>query len=1029
MVSLMEWCKKKRDCFRQGKQNNNHLLLIVLLGTCFFPISALSQAINTFNFNIDNGLPSNYIYGVFKDRHGYLWVTTQKGVARYNGYEFKIFNQSNGISNEDIWELCEDKKGRIWLSNISDELGYIYNGKYYKISAQGINHTVYPRDIRAWRDGIIFWSTYITGDGRSSICIENNDTLHKYDIINLFADKSSKDSRSVNVIIDEFGQPIIVYDNAEIYKVTFQNGKPVAEFVLKFKDVQTAQISDPFYGLLKNYIVAYSVVIKSNKFFATNLSNNKIQEIDLSKLSIHENINYIFFDYRGDKHLYVITNKNIVEFGIDNDSVKFIGAFSSKVLLGNPEIDADKIGSYHVDDFWGNCIGTTTNGLLLNYSTKNYFKKVDVNLDNFSYIGGLKDSISFWWSDIKNSMAKVEDKIKAQYYTYENLKKVFSVIPYHADSFIVYGVHGYLFNNRSGKLVENDAYGGNVRSAIVDSSGDYYVVTSRGFGKISGDAKHTFIYYDHDRYQGLVYDSLRGNYWAYNFDRVFVHGKNADTLVKKEGVSCFGVRKIEKIAVDNKYGNIFFKGGDNITVYDVSKNSYRELFNNFNLKESSLLIDNGILIVSGSFGVLFSKILGGNNISKPLFYPNVKNKNFNFIYDVVVLGKQLVLNTDKGTYSVNIPGDNDIINAETDSTLYRYKFVLSNGDTVRNFISGDTISINQKDQRLQFDIINPFGNGHVKYTYKLSGDTTWHELNANELTLPSFLKPDSYYELGLKVYDNVWKSNAAFIHIYIRPFWYQTVSGRRIISTAIVSLVLLCVSIIVLITRRAVLRGAQRRNLRMELELKSLYAQLNPHFVFNTLNSALSMIKKEKLEDASLHISKFARLLRSYLDSSRNRFVTLSDEIMNITNYVEIQQTRFPKVFTYEIVVSDKIVHPGKIIIPSLLLQPIVENAISHGLVPNEENGRLKIEFENEQENEIICTVEDNGIGREKSRVLNKRNDPGKESHGANLVNELIAIINKYEKFRIEIMYVDKQKPLTGTIVRLRIKNESYGKV
>jgi LytS/YehU family sensor histidine kinase len=179
-----------------------------------------------------------------------------------------------------------------------------------------------------------------------------------------------------------------------------------------------------------------------------------------------------------------------------------------------------------------------------------------------------------------------------------------------------------------------------------------------------------------------------------------------------------------------------------------------------------------------------------------------------------------------------------------------------------------------------------------------------------------------------------------------------------------------------------------------------------------------------------MHISKFAKLLRSYLDSSRKRFIPLSEEITNIRNYIEIQQVRFGDLFSCEIEISDAIGNPNEVIIPSLLLQPIVENAITHGLLPKEEKGHLLIEIAPGQApGEIICIVDDNGIGRKQSKLLNKDNAIKRESHGSNLVDELIAIINKFEKFRIEITYFDKEEPLTGTRVQLSIKRDQYGKV
>ena len=212
----------------------------------------------------------------------------------------------------------------------------------------------------------------------------------------------------------------------------------------------------------------------------------------------------------------------------------------------------------------------------------------------------------------------------------------------------------------------------------------------------------------------------------------------------------------------------------------------------------------------------------------------------------------------------------------------------------------------------------------------------------------------------------------------------------------------------------------------LELELKAIYAQLNPHFVFNTLNGALYLIRKQQAEEAYLHISRFSSLLRAYLKSSRNRFITLSEEISNMENYLLLQQTRFAHIFTYEIKTTG-ITIPDRIHIPSLILQPIVENAINHGLQQKQNKGHIKIAFELDPETKaLICTVEDNGIGRKKAREAAGQKVNEKESYGNELISELINLFNRYERMGISLYYTDKQDPESGTVVTIVIKRPRY---
>jgi LytS/YehU family sensor histidine kinase len=269
------------------------------------------------------------------------------------------------------------------------------------------------------------------------------------------------------------------------------------------------------------------------------------------------------------------------------------------------------------------------------------------------------------------------------------------------------------------------------------------------------------------------------------------------------------------------------------------------------------------------------------------------------------------------------------------------------------------------------------------------------------------------------------------LQLYVQPYWWQTSGGRRLIWLAAIIIVLMLFTAAVLVTRRLVLKAEKKRNLQMELELKSIYAQINPHFIFNTLNSALLLVSKNRMEDAYTHISKFSKLLRSYIKSSRNKLITIADEVTNLKNYIELQQTRFKNKFDFEIIVDDAIT-PDRVKIPSLLLQPFVENAINHGILNSQVAGLLKISFSTYGQGKfkevIYITIDDNGVGRKNSKFINEDNRNKDESYGDLMIRDLVNAFNKYEQMNIEIAYTDKEGPLTGTIVTIQIKQPHYVK-
>jgi len=965
------------------------------------------------------------------DRYGYLWITTPKGVARYNGYDFKFFSSSEGLPYEDIWELLEDKKGRIWLGNISDEIGYIYNNKYHKAVIKNTHGTIYPRNIQKWEDGIVFWSYYVSGDDQISVCKEDNDTFHIEKITKALFTKEEQEyqdsiyhsSQIEFFFINTSGEVYAIYGSS-LYKINIKEG--VISTIKKTNvDLSFLPEKNGRIRVFQKHILTY-LENKINVFKAINYTTNKVEIVSLEKYGIAEPIQNIYQSKdENTDFFYVITSHHILQFQ-EKDTLIFVKEMPGKKING-----AD-ITAYSSNFFWGNLIGTTNKGLFLeNNYYENHFKKAkNINIAKYKYVGGIPDLECFWWNSQLSTLMKIENRKKITHYTYNNIPSniINKIIPYSNDTLLYLGVTmGYVDKKSKATVIDKywvqDAYSG-----ITLNKNEIFLISSNGltsgkiiFDEASGKLGLFSHVLDPDRYRDIIYDSLRKNTWAYNYNKILILNGSKCISITSDEFSKFGVKKIESITIDNKYGNIFFKGQNNITIYNPESNTYQELFKNFNLKESFVYVYKNTLITIGRFGIIFNKILGPNKISKPLLYANIKNINYNYIYDCQVSWGSLLLNTDKETYEVTIPNDSEIINNTQDSQ-FKYNVILNYRNDVFNIKNGDTVLVNQKDSRLQFDIINPQGNGQLKYTYRFPNDTAWHDMNSNELILSATLSPDSYYKITIEAHDNVWRSDDLDIYLYIVPHWWQTQNGKRITWLSAIVLVLLLFTIAILITRILVLRATKKRNLQMELELKSIYAQINPHFIFNTLNSALLLVSKNRMEEAYIHIAKFSRLLRSYIKSSRNKLITIAEEITNLKNYIELQQTRFRDKFEYSIIVDESI-NAEQVKIPSLLLQPFVENAINHGVLNKPGEGKLSVSFNgSNKKNEIICVIEDDGVGRKNSKFINESNISKDESYGDLLIKDLVSIFNKYEQMNIEISYIDKEEPLTGTIVTIHIK-------
>jgi hypothetical protein len=207
-----------------------------------------------------------------------------------------------------------------------------------------------------------------------------------------------------------------------------------------------------------------------------------------------------------------------------------------------------------------------------------------------------------------------------------------------------------------------------------------------------------------------------------------------------------------------------------------------------------------------------------------------------------------------------------------------------------------------------------------------------------------------------------------------------------------------------------------------ELEMQALRAQMNPHFIFNCLSSINRFILKNETEDASDYLTKFSRLVRMVLNNSKKPFITLEDELDMLKLYLDMERLRFKDSFDYSISFTNSI-DIDNIFVPPLLLQPFVENAIWHGLMHKEGQGRLEIKLSIEDRT-LTCVIADNGIGRKKAAMLKSKSSEKQKSMGLHITSERLALLNKNmdqpNSFYFEDI-TDDEGNVAGTRVILKI--------
>lgn len=215
----------------------------------------------------------------------------------------------------------------------------------------------------------------------------------------------------------------------------------------------------------------------------------------------------------------------------------------------------------------------------------------------------------------------------------------------------------------------------------------------------------------------------------------------------------------------------------------------------------------------------------------------------------------------------------------------------------------------------------------------------------------------------------------------------------------------------------------QQKYANNQLALKSLRTQMNPHFIFNALNSVNSFIASSDERAANKYLSEFSQLMRSVLENSEEDFIPLSKEIELLQLYVKLEHFRFKDKFEYEVEI-DEAIALDEFVIPPMLLQPYVENAVWHGLRYKEEKGVLRIQFKQQDAETVVITIVDNGIGRKKSMELKTDNQKKQKSKGMGNIKKRIAILNEMYKDKVDVVIEDAFEDASGTKVALVLKKD-----
>ena len=320
---------------------------------------------------------------------------------------------------------------------------------------------------------------------------------------------------------------------------------------------------------------------------------------------------------------------------------------------------------------------------------------------------------------------------------------------------------------------------------------------------------------------------------------------------------------------------------------------------------------------------------------------------------------------------------------------------LKLASTENNLIFYLRANINSKDQ-IEYEIIRD---------KKVFRSWNINEFDNSFIWLKNLL-PGEYL---LKMRYSIQRKNVTEYPFVIETPWYQTAIFKIIIGIIIASYLGFVIYLILVLRQKHKAKEELAKKEKLQLELKAIYAQLNPHFVFNALSSIQGLINKQDIQGANMYLSDFARLMRDSMTNNNKEQTSLKEELITLETYLKLEKLRFG--FQYHININDINVYETEI--PFLLLQPLIENAVKHGVSTLKENGIVDLTF-SKTNNDMIVTIQDNGGGFVFKEDVN--------GYGLKLTKDRIKLLNQIMNEQSIELQISGNIP-SGTLVSLIFKN------
>ncbi|WP_303920751.1 sensor histidine kinase [Draconibacterium sediminis] len=942
----------------------------LLIPTLILCITQLVCGQNPFitNYTIADGLPTNKVFCVLQDKNDFMWFGTSAGVVRFDGTSYTRYTTKDGMSYNRIARMKEDMEGRIWCMNIDGSVNFILNDKIYNEKnapfLSEIKTDFYYHDLFQDKDSTIY---LFNGTGEVAVIKGNSfidylpSSLNGAVIFNITRNTNNNllfwDS---NRIVEKSSVDELLENHPLDFNVTRVTLSP--EGVTYVCDIDgNIHLFQGSRLISKNYVHIDAQVV-----------NDMLVKDEFLWVSTFDNGLYCF---KNDSLVFHHAMKKIQNLVLDAQNNLWTASTTYGIfkindgILKYQTIEAEQFDEKGVraiapsnDDFlW------LTNGesLFIFKDGKLFDNKLDIGEYILDQIIQLSD----------NSL--LISGINTQLYIYKNLR----------------------INPKNNTIEYDNLNKSNihVRKPVVDSSEskvNFYLNDNLFFRELKGN-------YPQFRVKYTNWGRIRNIFLNYNNDLI-VNG-NTNHVVAGGQISTDSTYSVfdgkwiaSNITIDSTTEVLQIEEADNSELVLIHNDSIFSLIDNMedhiSLKIKDMIYYDKTVFLYNQQTVYF--ISNPTDVIKgETAVLNRLNITFNNINDLYCQNEILYVASDDGLTLIPV---SECVNAVSIPTKpYFSKVTLDEKEMA--LAKGEIVYKNKDRLSIEFSSLN-FSSSPSNFAYMLEGVNNDWITGTEKQVVYLNLKP-GHYTFKLKSRKNMEPySEVIELPVTIIPTFFQRVSTR-------IGALLLLLFLGFLMVRnyyRRQLREREKDNQLVTLENRALQSMMNPHFIFNSLGSIQKFLLQNKSEEAGAYLSRFARLIRQTMNSIKSNSVLLDDEVERLRNYIELEQFRMENHFEFSVILDDQL-QQDDYNIPSMIVQPFVENAIWHGISQLQGKGKITIRFNYVNEKSIRIIIEDNGIGFEKSKAFSKT-----KSHlnmASNLTQKRIQLIGEKYQVKTQLSY------------------------